>query len=64
MFNIKYNRNITDIQIFDLSGRMVKSLQPNTDMVEINLRELSSAMYIVKLKSEDNKQTEIKIVKK
>ncbi|CAM4410562.1 T9SS type A sorting domain-containing protein [Flavobacterium terrigena] len=63
-FNVRHNRNITSVQIFDVSGRMVKSIQPNTEMVEINLRELSTAMYIVKLQSEDNKQAEIKIFKK
>lgn len=64
IFNIRYNKNITDIKIFDLSGRLVKSVKTNAEMVEINIKDLSAAMYIVKLQAEDNEQTEIKIFKK
>jgi hypothetical protein len=62
--NITYNKNISNVQIFDLTGRMVKSVQPNTQMFDVNLTELSSAMYLVKLTDENNTQTEIKIFKK
>ncbi len=62
--NITYNKNILSVQIFDLTGRMVKSIQPNSENVSINLTDLSTAMYIAKVKCEDNSQTEIKIFKK
>ena len=43
---------------------MVKSVQPNSENVSINLTDLSTAMYIAKVTCEDNSQTEIKIFKK
>ncbi len=60
---MKYNKKITSIQIFDLTGRMVQTIQPNSETAEINFSKLSSAMYIMKLQSEDGKQAEIRIVK-
>ena len=62
--HISYNKNISSVQIFDLTGRMVKSVQPKIQMFDVDLTELSSAMYLVKLTDENNIQTEIKIFKK
>ncbi len=62
-FTIKYNKEIQSINVFDLSGRLVRQLNPKQLEAQVDMSELASAMYIVKVDA-DGKQTEIKVIKK
>ncbi|WP_291134822.1 T9SS type A sorting domain-containing protein [Flavobacterium sp. UBA7663] len=63
ILSIRYNEEITAINVYDLSGRLVKQVTPNQTEVEVNMSELAAAMYIVKVNAGGN-QTEIKVIKK
>ena len=63
ILSIRYNEEITAINVYDLSGRLVKQITPNQTEVEVNMSELAAAMYIVKVNAGEN-QTEIKVIKK
>lgn len=63
ILSIRYNEEITAINVYDLSGRLVKQITPNQTEVEVNMFELAAAMYIVKVNAGGN-QTEIKVIKK
>ena len=62
IFNVKYNKEIISIEVYDLTGRNVISVKPNTLEVQLNMTNLSSAMYIVRLQSVDG-ITELKVIK-
>lgn len=59
------NTNVSDIEIYDLTGKLVKSYKGNftrTDVFDIS--SLNSGMYIVKIENENNSQTKTtKLVK-
>ena len=59
----KYNKEIESINVFDLSGRLIRQLNPKQLEAQIDMSEFAAAMYIVKVTA-DGKQTEIKIMKK
>lgn len=63
ILSIRYNEEITAINVYDLSGRLVKQITPNQTEVEVNMSELAAAMYIVKVNA-GGSQTEIKVIKK
>ena len=62
IFNVKYNKEIISVDVYDLTGRKVMDMKPNTLEVQLNMTNLSSAMYIVRLQSVDG-ITELKVYK-
>ena len=62
IFNVKYIKEIISVDVYDLTGRKVIEMKPNTLDVQVNMTNLSSAMYIVKLRSVDG-ITELKVYK-
>jgi hypothetical protein len=62
IFNVKYNKEIISVDVYDLTGRKVIEMKPNTLEVQLNMTNLSSAMYIVRLQSVDG-ITELKVYK-
>ncbi|WP_177765513.1 T9SS type A sorting domain-containing protein [Flavobacterium sp. I3-2] len=60
--NIVYFENIIQVDVFDLTGRNVKSVFTNSQNIEVDLSDLSSATYMIQLKTE-SKQQFIKIIK-
>ena len=62
IFNVKYNKEIISVDVYDLTGRKVIEMKPNTLEVQLNMTNLSSAMYIVRLLSVDG-ITELKVYK-
>ncbi len=62
-FTINYTKDITSIQLYDLSGRLVRDIKPNTSNVKVYVQDLSPAVYILKLES-DSERAEMKIIKK
>lgn len=56
------NQNITTVQVFDLLGKQVISLSPNTSEVTINASSLLDGIYIAEITSDGATKT-IKLVK-
>ncbi|KAF2507682.1 T9SS type A sorting domain-containing protein [Flavobacterium zhairuonense] len=63
ILNIENNSTIDDVEIIDISGKSVVFKRINDLHSEIDLSNLSSGVYILKVKSE-NKQKTIKFIKK
>ncbi|WP_177765511.1 T9SS type A sorting domain-containing protein [Flavobacterium sp. I3-2] len=61
--NIVYFENIIQVDVFDLTGRNVKSVFTSSQNIEVDLSDLSTATYMIQLKTE-SKQQFIKIIKK
>ena len=62
IFNVKYNKEIISVDVYDLTGRKVIEMKPNTLEVQLDMTNLSNAMYIVRLQSVDG-MTELKVYK-
>lgn len=45
---------VKQIELYDICGRMIKSLGVNNKNVEVNIEDLKSGNYILKLKTEDS----------
>jgi len=54
---------INKIEVFDLQGRLLKTIKENKDKYQIDISDFASATYLVKLSTEKGSQT-VKIVKK
>ncbi|WP_035646167.1 T9SS type A sorting domain-containing protein [Flavobacterium sp. ASV13] len=63
ILNIENNSVIDDVEIIDVSGKSVVFKKINDLHSEIDLSNLSSGVYILKVKSE-NKQKTVKFIKK
>ena len=62
ILNISYNKNITNVSVFNLLGQEVFSKTSTTNISQIDLSNLSKGAYVVKVASEDLVKS-IKIVK-
>ena len=56
-------KQIQKIEIFDLQGRLLKTINENKDKYQIDVSNFSSTTYLIKLSTETGSQT-VKIVKK
>lgn len=63
VLNMSYTSEISSVEVFNMLGQKVMSIQPNTTEVKLNMASLSDATYIVNVTSGDSVQT-IKVVKK
>jgi hypothetical protein len=61
-WNITSGQNITSVQLFDISGKQIKTLQPNDLNAVIDASALSSGMYFANVITEGGSKT-IKLVK-
>ena len=61
--NISANELITKIEVYDILGQLIKSITNNSNRIQADLSELSSATYILRVYSEQKVQT-IKMIKK
>jgi hypothetical protein len=61
--NITASDVITKIEVYNLIGQQIKSISNNSNTIQIDLSELSSSTYIIKVYSEQKNQT-IKVIKK
>jgi len=59
----KEKRTINTVQVFDMNGKLVKTVRPNSDKVQFSVDELPSGIYFVKVMTDKNSQT-LKIIKK
>lgn len=62
IWNIKGNQNIDFIEVFDIQGKQVISLNPNSETVSINASVLTNGVYFVKLTSENGTKS-FKLIK-
>ena len=60
--NINSADSIEEYSIYDLTGRIVKNSNPNSNNFRINVTSLNKGIYLVKLSSGD-KTGSIKIIK-
>ena len=62
-WNIQGQEIITSIEIFNLLGQKVLSINPNISNVELNLSKLQSNVYIARINIGNQTKT-IRIIKK
>lgn len=60
--NLYFSEKLSDIQIFDISGKNISSIKGNR--TELNVENLSNGNYILKGKTEAGKPVSLKFIKK
>ena len=50
IFNVKYNKEIISVDVYDLTGRKVIEMKPNTLEVQLNMTNLSKCNVHCKIK--------------
>lgn len=63
LFIETFDRKIQKIELFDLQGRILKTINENKEKYQIDISNFSSGTYLIKLSEEKGSQT-IKVVKK
>jgi hypothetical protein len=63
VLTISYTNAITAVQVYDISGRLVRDMQPNSKDVTVDLSNLAASVYVVKVFA-DTTSSEFKVVKK
>ena len=63
LFIETFDRKIQKIELFDLQGRLLKTINENKEKYQIDISNFSSGTYLIKLSEEKGSQT-IKVVKK
>ncbi len=63
VLNVNYVESIKFVEVFDLLGKRVKTLNTNNQNIQIDLSDLASGTYMIQLKTESKTQF-IKVIKK
>ena len=63
VLNISYSNTITTIEVYNLIGQIVRVAQPNAVSTQLDMSNLPTATYLVKVTSEGKTAT-LKVVKK
>jgi hypothetical protein len=63
VFTVSYSKDITSIEVYDLSGRQVKGKKTNATEITLDMSDLAASVYVVKVFA-DNQSSEFRIVKK
>ena len=63
VLTISYTNEITAVQVYDISGRLVRYMKPNSNEVTVDLSDLAASVYVVKVFA-DTTSGEFKVVKK
>ncbi len=61
-WNVKSEQTINSVQLYDVLGKQVLTLNPNTQNVTINSTSLNSGLYFAKISSDNGTKT-IKLIK-
>ena len=65
LLKIRSTTSISKVQIYDLNGRIVKEVKSENTINEIDISQLSSGIYIVRLANQNNSMiSSRKIIKK
>ena len=62
IFSIQTSTNIKTIEVLDILGSHIKSFQPNTNLVEINISENPSGVYFLRISLENGNIVTKKII--
>ena len=62
--NINYKENISNLTVYDLSGRSVKSLTTNNSNNSIDVSDLKSGTYLLRIETENKNVSTVKFIKK
>jgi len=62
--NIDYKENISNLTVYDLSGRSVKSLTTNNSTNSIDVSDLKSGIYMLRIETENKDVSTVKFIKK
>jgi hypothetical protein len=49
--------------VYDISGRQIRNMNPNSNLVTVDLSDLATSVYVVKVFANDT-SSEFKVVKK
>jgi hypothetical protein len=63
ILTISYSNEITSVQVYDISGRQIRNMSPNSNLVTVDLSDLATSVYVVKVFANDA-SSEFKVVKK
>jgi hypothetical protein len=63
ILTISYSSEITSVQVYDLSGRQIRNMSPNSNLVTVDLSDLATSVYVVRVFANDT-SSEFKVVKK
>jgi hypothetical protein len=63
ILTISYSSEITSVQVYDISGRQIRNMSPNSNLVTVDLSDLATSVYVVKVFANDA-SSEFKVVKK
>ncbi len=63
ILTISYNSAITSVQVYDISGRQIRNMNPNSNLVTVDLSDLATSVYVVKVFANDT-SSEFKVIKK
>lgn len=63
MFTVTYAGTISSIQVYDISGRLVRNISASANEVTVDMSDLAASVYIVKVAA-DNTSGEFKVIKK
>ena len=62
--NIDYKENISTLNVYDLSGRSVKSFTTNNSNNSIDVSDLKSGIYLLRIETENKNVSTVKFIKK
>lgn len=62
--NITSKVSISEIILFDLNGKKIKTLNPENAEVNMSVRDLQSGVYVIQIKGEDDAVSSHKFIKK
>lgn len=62
ILTVSYSQKMDTIEVYNLVGQLVKSIKPSSEEVKINLSDLSSGAYLVRISSNSTFKT-FKIIK-
>ncbi|MBC7438368.1 MAG: T9SS type A sorting domain-containing protein, partial [Flavobacterium sp.] len=61
--NVKSGETITHLELHNLYGQMVRTLSPNASVFKVEIQDLPQGIYLLKAKSNRQKEKIIKIIK-
>ena len=62
-FTVTYAGTISSVQVYDISGRLVKNINANANQVAVDMSDMAASVYIVKVGA-DKTSGEFKVIKK
>jgi len=64
LVNITYKEDVSVVTIYDLTGKLIKTEFPKSEAFSIDISNLSSGIYFIKVETANKKQATLKFVKK